>query len=70
MTELEVREMLEALDNLALNQKRARLMPADRAIQTAKQIGSSWPSDRVNLIYMYPGPTPREQDEMFRMVIQ
>ena len=67
MTETEVRDLLSALDQDSLAHGRARLMPADRAIQTARQIGSSWPSDRVNLIH-FPGLPGIP--ERYRMVIE
>jgi len=71
MTETEVREILAKLNEISLSHGRARLMPADRAIQTAKSIGSSWPSDRVNLIYMYPDHySNNTSGECYRMVIQ
>lgn len=42
------------------------LMPAiDRAIQTAQQIGSSWPNPHINLICHDPTGNGR-----FRMVIE
>lgn len=61
MTEAEARIMLA---KLTLPNGVGSTAPVDRAIQTAKQIGSSWPTGKINLIHI-----PYDNDNGFWRII-